>query len=344
MALNRWVKNGVACLLAIVSGWALAQVAAPVAPASAPRALADTVYERASQASFWGDWDELERLYAATKTDFRRAEVGGLAICRFGDGATRGYDGESSAYHEAQVAATLAWARSRPDSPLAHAFHLQALVDQAWFYRGSGFAKTVSDQRFADFKAKLNEALAYAKANGAVMGRDNFYIRPLLALLRGLGVGVRQQLEIASKGMRKDATDDCLYLAAIPSLLPKWGGEPDDLERWVRQSMKGLPEKEALQRYVRLYNYATDGDYEQTLFEASAARWPLMRDGLRAILADSPRSRYWQGRLAYFACMVKDREVAVPALEAIGANPDFEAWGHTGQRNYQACRRWALQS
>ena len=48
---------------------------------------------------------------------------------------------------------------------------------------------------------------------------------------------LRAQLEIASKGMRKDATDDCLYLAAIPSLLPKWGGEPDDLERWVRQSM-----------------------------------------------------------------------------------------------------------
>ena len=159
-----------------------------------------------------------------------------------------------------------------------------------------------------------------------------------------MGVDVKQQLEIARKGLRKDTTDDCIYQATIDSLMPKWGGNAQLLESWIRESMKGLPEKDALRRYARLYNTATYSDYEQSIFEASFARWPLMRDGLRAIISESPRSRFWKGRLAYFACMVKDREVAVPALEAIEAGPDFSAWDSTGQRAYQACKRWALQS
>ena len=341
MALNRLTMKGLIGLLALASGLALAQTPAP---ARAP-VLADTIYETASAALFWGDWDELERLHAAAQTDLQRAAEGGLASCLFGFGAGRHYNAESQAYHEAVVAATLAWTRSRPDSPLAHAVHLEAMVSHAWFFRGGGYAKTVSDQRFAEFKAKLNEALAYTKANANVMARGgNYYIRPLLTLLRGMSVGVKQQLEIARKGLRKDASDDCIYLDTIDSLVPKWGGEPEELESWVRESMKGLPEQEALKRYARLYNAATRADYEQTIFSASLARWPLMRDGLRALISESPGSRYWKGRLAYFGCMVKDREVAVPALEAIEAAPDFDAWDSTGQRAYQACKRWALQS
>lgn len=340
MALNRLLMGG----LVLAAGLAVAQAPAPAPAPAAQKVLADTIYDSASLALLWGDWDELERLYAAARTDLQRGDEGALASCRFGHGVERGYNGESQIYQETVVAATLAWARSRPDSPLAHTVHLQSLIDQAWFFRGGGFAKEVSDQRFADFKAKLGEALAYAKANGAVLGSDNYFVRTLLTLMRGMNVGIRQQLEIARKGLRQDATDDCIYLAAIPSLLPKWDGTPEELERWVRESMKGLPEKQALQRYARLYNSATDGDYEQTVFEASLARWPLMRDGLRALIADAPKGRYWKGRLAYYACMVKDRETAVPALEAIEAAPDFGAWGPTGQRNYQACKRWALQS
>jgi hypothetical protein len=33
-----------------------------------------------------------------------------------------------------------------------------------------------------------------------------------------------------------------------------------------------------------------------------------------------------------------------PALEAIEGEPKFGYWGDTGQRNYQSCKRWALQS
>ena len=178
MALHRLAPNVLACLFAFSSSVALSQVPTTAAVDAPVPVLADTVYDRTAVAMSWADWEEMERLYAEARTDMRRAAEGGLAVCLFGNGVVRGYAGESQAYHETRVAATLAWARTRPDSPLAHAVHLQSLVNQAWFFRGGGFAKTVSDQRFADFKAKLNEALAYMQAHAAVLERDNYYIRP----------------------------------------------------------------------------------------------------------------------------------------------------------------------
>jgi hypothetical protein len=329
--------------LALFQGLALAQVPAPAALA-ASAVLADDIYEQAADAMFWSDWAELERLSVAARSDTQRGREGGLAVCRFVYGMNRGYGDESLPYHEARVASTLEWARRRPDLPLAHAAHLNALVSLAWFHRGGGYANTVSDQRFADFRAKLNEALAYTKANSTVMSRDTSYVAPLLTLMRGLNVDADRQLEVVRKSLRKDAADECLYRSAITSLLPKWGGDPRRLDAWVHEAMRGQPEAVALTRYARLYDEATTGEYEQGVFENSLARWPLMRDGLRAILAESPDSKTWKNRLAYFACMVKDRDVAVPALEAIDAAPEFEDWGPTGHRTYQACRRWALQS
>lgn len=336
MALRRTLLG---CLLALLQGLAPAQ------PDESPAAFADEVEERTATAMFWGDWDEVERLYATARATSQRSKEGHQAVCRFAVGADRRYrQGTSQAHQDAKVAGTREWVRRRPDSPLAHAMHVDSLSSLAWFYRGSGFGNTVSDQRFVDFRAKLDEALAYAKANATVMGRDNYYVRPLLTVLVGLGFSTGQRLDMARQSLRRDIYDECILNRSIDSLTPKWGASPQQLEDWIRETMRGLPEAEALKRYARLYDIATGAEFEQSLFERTPARWPLMRDGLRELTREAPANRGWKNRLAYYACMVKDREVAVPALEAIEADPGFDHWGSDGQRTYQACKRWALQS
>ena len=333
-------QSWLAWTLVCVQGLAGAQPPAPPAPVP----LADVIEDRAADALWWGDWDELERLHAQARLDTRRAQEGEFAVCLFARGVGRKRNGGSQAYFEAVVAGTAEWARRRPELPLAHSLHAEAIVNLAWFYRGGGYAKTVSDQRFEDFHGKLNEALDYTKAHLAVMEQDSFYSRPLLAMLGGLSVSVDRQLELARKALHKEPGDECVHYRVVYGLVPKWGARPEQLESWVRESMKGLPEAAALARYARLYDSAAESDYEQSLFDSSLARWPLMRDGLRQILVESPNSRHWKNRLAYFACMVKDRETAVPALEAVEAEPRFKDWGSDGQRTYQSCKRWALQS
>lgn len=324
---------------ALAAALGLAPVAAP-----APRPLADTIENRTVVALWDGDWDEVERLYAQARMDTQRSREGSYAACLFARGVTRKRAGEELADFEAKVAKTRDWVRRRPESALAPAIHVEALLDLAWFYRGSGYANTVSEQRFEEFRAKLEEAFAYTSSHLDVMEKESFYTRPLLTLLRGLNVDAQRQMEVARRAMRKEPGDECIYLRVVESLLPKWGGSPEQLEAWVRESMRGLPEAAALMRYARLYDNAASSGYQQALFRSSLARWPLMRDGLRQILIESPDSRYWKNRLAYFSCMAQDRDIAIPALEAIEAEPDFNAWGSAGQRTYEACRRWSLQS
>ena len=327
-------------LLACVLTLALAGVRAQTV-----EALADTVYERASNAVFWGDWDELERLDAAARVDTQRARNGGLALCQINSALARSYASPSLQYHEARVAGTLAWAQRRPELALAHAAHLEALSDLAWFHRGSGYANTVSEQRFKDFHAALDRALGYADQHAAVLAGNGHAAQVVVNILVGRSASVAQQLAAARRGLSKEPWNECIYRAAINGLMPKWGGRPQQLEAWVREAMRDLPEAEASMRYARLYSDAVDRHYEQSLFEETLAQWPLMRDGLKRLSQAHAQGTYWTNRRAFMACMAKDREVAVQALEGID-KPDLDAWrgGSNGQRNYQACRRWALQS
>lgn len=310
-----------------------------------PAALADDIYERAASALYWADWDELERLDAAARVDPQRGRDGGLALCRLRSGLGSGTADPSVAYHEARVAGTLAWAKRRPELALAHAVHLRALVDLAWFHRGSGYANTVSEERFKDFHATLERALAYADRHAAVLAGDSYAAQLMLEMLLGRDSSVAQRLAAARRGIGKEPWNECIQRAALNGLMPKWGGRPQQLEAWVREAMKGLPDAEASMRYVRMYDDAVDLHYEQSLFEDTLVQWPLMRDGLKRMVATHPQSRYWRDRRAFLACMAKDREGAVEALEAVD-KPELDAWGggSDGQRNYQACRRWALQS
>lgn len=310
-----------------------------------PAVLADTAYEQASSALFWGDWDELERLHAAARVEPRRARDGALALCQVHSALSRRYESRSLAYHEARIAGSQAWAQKRPALAFAHAVHLRALSDLAWFYRGGGYANTVAEQRFNDFRATLDRALAYADQHAAVLAGDGDAAQVLVEILRGRGAGVAEQLAAARRGLGKEPWNDCVYRAAVTGLMPRWGGRPQQLEAWVREAMRGLPEAEASMRYARLYNNAVELHYEQSLFDETLVQWPLMREGLKRLTQAHPHSPYWRDRRAFLACMAKDRDVAVEALETID-QPYLEAWGHgsEGHRNHQACRRWALQS
>jgi len=307
--------------------------------------LANSAYERAHRAMYWADWDELERLDAAARVDPERARNGGLALCQVREAIGRGHGNPSLAYHEARVAGTLAWAQRRPELALAHAAHLEALSGLAWFHRGGGYANTVSDQRFRDFRATLDRAQAYAEQHAAVLSGDGFAAQVMAELLRDRGASVAQQLAAARRGLKQEPWDECIYRSVINSLMPKWGGTPQQLDAWVREAMRNLPEAEASMRYVRLYNDAVDRYYEQSLFEDTPVQWPLMREGLKRMVAAHPQSEYWRNRRGFLACMAKDRETAAEVLEAID-KPDLDAWsgGSDGQRNFQACKRWALQS
>lgn len=326
--------------------WVVWLLSAGCARAEGPGSvLADTLLVDGPKAVFWADWDEVERLDAAARQDARRAANGGLAFCQMRDALNWKYASSSLAYHEAHVVATAAWAARRPELPVAHVAHLQALSQLAWFHRGGGYVSSVSEQRLQDFHRTLDRAVAYAQRHAAILSSDPLAAAVMTQIVRAQGGSVAQQLAVARRGLTREPWNECLYRVAVTGLVPRWGGRPQQLEAWVRESMQGLSEEQASMRYARMYNDAVDQGYEQTLFADTLVQWPLMRQGLERLAQTHSAGTYWRDRRAYLACMAGDRDAAVQALERID-KPDADAWGggREVQRNYQACRRWALQS
>ncbi|WP_457421710.1 hypothetical protein [Roseateles sp. P5_E7] len=308
------------------------------------RPAGDDIHYQAASATYWADWDELERLGAAARAAPQWSRDGALALCSFRHGLGSGAIDQSLAYHEARVAGTLAWAQRRPELALAHASHLRALVDMAWFQSGSAFANTTPGDRRKDYRVTVDRVQAYAEQHAAALSGDSHAAEVMLEVMLFRRVSVDERLAAARRALSKEPGDECIYRAAINGLMPRWGGTPQQLEAWVREAMRTLPDGEASMRYARLYNDAAVHHYEQSLFENTRVSWPLMRQGLERLVAAYPGD-YWRNRRAVLACMAKDREVAAAALKTID-QPELDAWGsdRDAERNYQSCKRWALQS
>lgn len=306
---------------------------------------ADVIHYQAASAMYWADWDELTRLDAAARTTPQWSRDGALALCSFRHGLGSGAVDQSLAYHEARVAGTLAWAQRQPELALAHAAHLRALVDMAWFQSGSAFANAAPGDRRKDYRVTVDRALAHADQFAATLSGDSHAAEVMLEVLLFRRASVEERLAAARRALSKEPEDECIYRAAITGLMPRWGGTPQQLEAWIRESTRNLPEAEASMRYARLYNDAAVQQYGTSLFENTRVQWPLMRQGLERMAAAYPGD-YWRNRRAVLACMAKDREVAAGTLKTIDkAEPG--AWGSDdsdAERNYQACKRWALQS
>lgn len=305
----------------------------------------DDIHFQAASAMYWADWDELTRLDAAARGTPQWSRDGALALCSFRHGLGGGAADQSLAYHEARVAGTLAWAQRQPELALAQVVHLRALVDLAWFQSGRAFANAAPGDRRKDYRVTVDRAVAHADQHAALLSGDSHAAEVMLEVLLFRRSSVEERLAVARRALLKEPEDECIYRAAVTGLMPRWGGTPQQLEAWIRESTRKLPEAEASMRYARLYNDAAVQQYGPALFETTRVQWQLMRQGLERLAAAHPGD-YWRNRRAVLACLAKDREVAAAVLKTID-QPEPDAWGsddEDAERSYQACKRWALQS
>lgn len=328
-------------LTAAVLAWsALASCPAQSRAPSVPADLAD----RAELAFRWGDFDELERLLALAEQPGARVEGGYSALNVFRNGvgrvlAVRKY---LSAYFVEMEGFTLARAKAQPDSPLAHALHVQTLLAHAWWHRGNGFNNTVSPEARREFERRVDAAVAYAAAQSRVMLKDPFAYRLLLDLGRAAGWPLERQWLLAQEGLKQLPDDDDLYFALLQSALPKWGGSPAAVDRVVTEAVARTRSTRGLEMYARLYAEAADAQFQSELFTASRADWAQMKQGYQDLVSrhDTPVRH---NQFAWFACMARDKATLLDELEKVGPAPDLESWGSNARSNFQGCRRWASE-
>jgi hypothetical protein len=329
---------------AIVLSFAALQVHAQARPAS--KADAPTVPEIVEEAYRYGDFAELERLYAVYGKAGVRSELTGTPRLRhFWDGI--GKVGSSSLrvadeYYQQMDALTLQWASEHPQSVLAQLLHAHALMTHAWAYRGGGYANTVSPAAWAGFRKYLDLAMAQLRRSEALAAKDSSWNELVLDVGRGLGWNRNQLLPAFEAGLAKNPDDDELYFRMQTALLPKWGGDLDSVDRLISLATRNTRDKRGLEMYARLYAALSYSEVHQALFTSTHASWVSMKAGFEDQLKRYPhvdnRNKY-----AYFACMANDRSTLKEQLELIGDKFERIFWGDNPERTFEMCKSLAQQ-
>lgn len=324
----------------------LAGASAPAQDPAAPKAEPPTVPDLVAAAYRWGDFDELERLYAVYgKAGVRSEQTGTPRIEHFWMGIGKIDDANltvSEDYFVQLDALTSLWAREHPRSVLAQLLVVSALRGHAAFYRGGGYADTVSPAGWAGFRKYLGLALAQLQRTETLAANDSSWNALMLATGRDLSWSKRDLMAVFEAGFAKNPDHDNLYFFMEDALLPKWGGDLASLDRFIAGVVKKTRDRRGLEMYARLYAGLSYGELHQRLFSNSNASWPSMKVGFEDWLKRYPHADH-QNMYAYFACMADDRTVLREQLELIGDKFDPLFWGDNPQRDFEMCRTLARQ-
>lgn len=343
MKLSKWMAW--LCALWLSAGPVMAAPAeTPATPAAA--ASAPLVPDLVKAAMRFGDFNEVERLYGIYGQPGLRSPLTGTPrIQHFWMGIDRIFDSSlnvTEQYYEQLDALTRQWAQQHPKSVVAQLLHADSLMSHAWFHRGSGYANTVSPAAWAAFGKYLNLALEQMRRCQALAAKDSSWNALMLRLGRGLGWDTDRLMQIMEEGIAKNPDHDELYFQMQTSLLPRWGGDLDTIERFIASVTQSTRAKRGFEMYARLYGSLSYDEVKQSLFKATHASWPKMKQGFEDQISRYP---FYENRniFAYFACMAEDRQTLQEQLKLIGGDFYRDAWGSNPGPMFEECKAMAQQ-
>ncbi len=358
VAMTRWMGGAAlaaAATLALPPAQAATQPEAAVPAAAAPVDAAapgsaqqpvmppEDMRKAAEQAFWWGDFAELERLYQLALQPGPLVEEGHLMVAVFRNGAFRvfNHNPASEQYHLNLVALTQRWAREHPQSALAHMLHVRARYALAWWYRGDGYANTVSAEMWALFKQHIDAAIEHLGAHAEVSLQHSTAYSYALMLGRSAGWDRARLVALVDAGLRLAPKDFGLHQSMLTSLLPKWGGSEEAIDSYIDWAADKAGPEHGHMVYARLYNEVA-GEFQQDLFTRTRAQWPRMKLGWDQLVERFPTDNNIN-RYALLACLARDKPVLASLLERIGNAPNLRAWGHNAGRTLDGCRRLARE-
>jgi hypothetical protein len=231
------------------------------------------------------------------------------------------------------------WVKQHPQSPLAHLMVAEAMTRRGWSIRGGGYAHAVSPEAWAPFREHMKRARDYLVSNAEVAARHPQYYAALVQVDTWLGVDDKQVQADFEAGTRHHPGYYPLYFAMLNHLMPKWGGGPREIEAFARAAVEATRATEGESMYARIYWFAAQNGYDDTIFLTSFARWDRMRAGFEDVIARFPDQWNLQN-YAHFACEAGDMETLQALLPRLQA-PIASAW--QGRASFEECRRLAGQ-
>lgn len=287
------------------------------------------VFTQAQELFLQKNFDALEHTADELLAKEARFSDGEWKLPAFLDGLRASAETDASKWDWDKTLAILdEWKTARPDSiwqPVARArYH----IEHAWDARGTGYARTVSEEGWKLFHERL-AAARRVLMEAPPRARDcpawhSQLLTVILGALNNQGWTEQQVSDAFTAALRSHPSYYDNYKKIAHHLLPRWHGEPGDWERFAAEIARSHPsEGNAICARIAwsLSRYYTN------IFEETALEWPLVRDGYRQILKQTGNNLWNLNAFCWFASLAGDGSTIAELLPLISDRAYQSVWG-----------------
>jgi hypothetical protein len=228
-----------------------------------------------------------------------------------------------------------------PESPAGRVVMAKALLHHAWEARGSDVASTVTEEGWRLFHERaarahrlLDEAIALGVKDGEAYAR-------LVNVGYAEGHSRDQVQAWVDAGMKLDPTYYAIYDEMAVYLLPRWMGQPGDIERFAADVASKVSGDNGLEAYARIalstQNY--ECGWGETLFRGEYDPKMLVR-GAEVLLKRNPGSSVAGHFAALCSLVAQDHEAAKRVRPYVGEyKAEDKVWAWQNSLNH--FREWS---
>lgn len=217
------------------------------------------------------------------------------------------------------------WEQARPASPVLPLIKARFHVDLAWKWRGSGYAKTVTPQKWTEFKKELAVARQILDIHTtAKVFPEYFACMQKVALGQSWSKDDYERLFAEATSIEPDYYS--FYYNKAVYLLPRWHGRKGEWEAFAEQVRQQHGAGGAGDAFYARIAWALRDYYYPNLFRDSDISWDKVASGYEYLIRQYPDSRYLKSLYANLAWKADDRARLRKALPAIESDPDMTIW------------------
>ena len=221
-----------------------------------------------------------------------------------------------------------AWLKARPQSYDARLALALILEDQAGEARGGGWASEVTDEQWAEFRRLHGEAWQLYQE---IQQPDAFTLAQGISLLRNVPDGKRKAYQLLDRAVQQEPHLMAPYRAMAMLLLPRWAGEPGELQKFLKKSEKSFGP--GLDGVIGLSLSEVSGVAEEEHFTDQR-----ILSGLEKLARARPTAAN-RNLFAATAFQKKNRAYARKAFEMLGKDWDRKVF--LDSLTFAKCREWA---
>jgi Domain of unknown function (DUF4034) len=248
------------------------------------------------------------------------------------------------------------WVAARPGSALPLLFRGSHLKNWAWEARGAGRARTVKEDAWPLFHARLVEADRDLAKAAALDERDPTPWAQSMIVARGLSLGQPEQRRRFEEAHRRDPLNGGACVNMVQGTARKWGGANEAMLQFAHWASGEAPEGHSMHKVVALAHVemwldSPKGDAQRTYFHSPTVKQEVLAAAQHSILSPaygrSGSVLSWPDRNVFAFCFRLMCEFAaqLEQMRLIGPHVVEFPWnyqGKTGQK-YEQHRQHAFQ-